>query len=373
MVLMICGLNTLSADNVRIRRSDNFSAFQISSETESGYAYQVQQSRDLVEWQDIGKPYLGGPDNTLNLLVNSSNKAAEFFRVVRSKRLGSPEDWLGYPIASNRLNPSALSDESSSYYTIVAAKAFAYFTGTLQQAHHEPVGEVANYFGYAALRAEIRDRGGDQADQGFRGASWMEALEILNVDQRQALYELMHLHEPYFTDFFDIRIDLVDTLWAVREGEEIDVPKALSIGRRMGLNEAELTVTSVETYSAIMTTLTAGQLMAFADIRSGVTSIDDMQQEVPETAVIEAEISDFSDAQINALLAIASKLISWITGTVDDAVVLPPGKISNYFGFANYRYVDRANVTRSRCRQQISERTNGNANLDNRRTSRRCS
>ena len=337
----------ISTANPSFENSNDPNQIQITYNTKSGYSYQLQRSTDLVSWTEVGETQLGDSQNPISLSLNAPEAPAVFYRFVQNLDYGTPESWLGYPIASNRVSPDSLSNEASGYYTIVAAKAFAYFTGTLEQAYHEPVGEVANYFGYAALRQEIRDRGGSQADEGFRGASWMETLEILNTDQRQVLYDLMYVHEPLFEDFFDIRLDLVDELWAVRAGNELNLSKALSIGLQMGRNEAELTVTSAEAYSAILPTLSTEQLQTFQDIRSGATTIADMQQDGPNTATVESEIADFNNTQRDVLLAIASKMISWITGTVDDAVILPPGKISNYFGFAYYRYVDRANVSRS--------------------------
>ncbi len=337
----------ISLADPSIENSGEREGIQISYTTEDGYIYQLQKSSDLTLWVDVGEVQAGNPSQPIRLALPAPGFPATFYRFVRNVNYGTPESWLGHPIASNRVSPDSLDNEASGYRTIVAAKAFAYFTGTLEQAYHEPVGEVANYFGYAALRQEIRDREGSQADEGFRGASWMETLEILNADQRQVLYELMRVHEPLFEEFFDIRLDLVDELWAIREGRELDIANAISIGLQLGRNEAELTMTSAEAYSEILPTLSTEQLQAFQDIRSGATTIPDMQQDGPNTATVESEVADLNGAQRDALLAIASKMISWLTGAVDDAVILPPGKISNYFGFAYYRYIDRANVSRS--------------------------
>lgn len=343
---MVSSLNvSLTTGDPSIKIQESQRAFEITYASEDGYTYQLQESIDLREWTDLGEPITG--DFHYQQIITPGTASQRFYRFERSIDYGTPASWIGHPIASNRLSPDSLSNEASSYYTIVAAKAFAYFTGTLEQAYHEPVGEVANYFGYAALRGEIRERGGPQADEGIRGVSWMETLEILNADQRQVLYDLIDIHEPLFEGFFDIRLDLVDELWAARNGSDIDLTHALSVGLQMGRNEAELTVTSAKAYSQILPTLSTEQLQAFLDIRNGVTSIDDMREDSPNTAIVETEIANLNNTQEEVLLAVASKMISWITGTADDAVILPPGKISNYFGFAYYRYVDRANVSRS--------------------------
>lgn len=345
-LLIACTLNlSVSTGNPSFGKRDNRGAFEITYASEDGYRYQLQESIDLKDWTNLGEPILG--ENILQRTIILEAASHKFYRFLQTIDYGTPETWMGHPIASNRISPDSLSNEASEYYTIVAAKAFAYFTGTLEQAYHEPVGEVANYFGYAALRGEIRERGGPQADEGIRGVSWMETLEILNADQRQVLYNLIEVHEPLFDEFFDIRLDLVDELWAARNGSDLDLAHALSVGLQMGRNEAELTVTSAEAYSQILPSLSTEQLQAFQNIRNGVTSIDDMQADSPNTAIVETEIANLNNTQEEVLLAIASKMISWITGTVDDAVILPPGKISNYFGFAYYRYVDRANVSRS--------------------------
>ncbi len=333
------------ADRIEIERDED--RIQVLPTSEPGYLYQLQKSIDLSSWSNLGDPRTGSGDERFSFEIEPTPSSIAFYRVARSTNYGTPEDWIAGSIGEARVSPNELSIEASSYYTIIAAKAFAYFTGTLEQAYHEPVGEVANYFGFADLRDEIRERGGPGADQGLRGASWIEVLEILNAEQRQVLYDLMSVHEPYFVGFFATRLDLLDALWAARGNGKMDTRQVLAFGEKIGRDEAELTVTSAQAYGAITATLTVDQIEDFENIRSGVTSIEDMAIPGPNTAVVNAEIAAFSTTQTDLMTAIGSKLLPWVTGTVDDAVVLPPGKISNYFGFAYYRYIDRANVSRS--------------------------
>ncbi len=336
-----------SFGNLGIEKSDQGTGLELVCPVESGFTYQLQRSSDLTGWADHGIAFKGQDSDTLRIALDSSESHRMFYRFIRALDYGNPEDWIGGAIGAKLIDPNQLSGDASGLYTIISSKAFVYLTGTLEQAYHEPVGEVANYFGFAALRNEIRDRDGPQADQGFRGASWFETLEILNVNQRQILYDLITTHEPFFSGFFDTRIELIDELWVVKLGGSINIPKALALGKKMGRDEAELTVTSTKAYVQVMDSLTDDQIQAFEDIRSGATSVPDMSIPGPNTAEVTVETAPLTNQQRDILVAIGSKFIPWITGTVEGAVELPPGKITNYFGFAYYRYVDRANVSRS--------------------------
>lgn len=348
--LIVVGLTTLSSfsfGNPILKIGVQGSGIEILQNAESGYTYQLQRSLDLFSWTDHGQALQGSNSETFRFDLGNATPKGEFFRILRTTDYGSPEEWIGGSIATNQVDPNQLSGDASNLYTIISSKAFAYLTGTLEQAYHEPVGEIANYFGYAALRNEIRDRGGPLADEGIRGVSWFETLEILNADQRQILYDLMDEHEPYFWGFFDTRLELLDELWVVKSGGDLNVPRAMALGRKMGRDEAELTVLSAKVYADVEKSLSIDQVQAFQDIRSGATSVSDMSVPVANTAEVSAETAGLTNQQRDVLVAIGSKFIPWVTGTVDGAVELPPGKITNYFGFAYYRYVDRANVSRS--------------------------
>ena len=347
--LISVGLAVLSQNAFGIQvieRAHQGGGIELLYEAEAGFTFQLQKSPDLVGWSDEGLAYRGQNSETLRFDLASEAPDGRFYRILRATDYGSPEDWIGGPIAAHQIDPNQLSGDASGLYTIISSKAFVYLTGTLEQAYHEPVGEVANYFGFAALRNEIRDRDGPQADQGIRGVSWFETLEILNAEQRKILYDLMDEHEPFFWGFFETRLELLNELWVVRNGGNINVPKALALGKKMGRDEAELTVTSADAYARITESLSQEQIQAFDDIRSGVTSVSDMGVPGPNTGVVTAETAQLTHQQRDVLIAIGSKFIPWITGTVEGAVELPPGKITNYFGFAYYRYVDRANVSR---------------------------
>ncbi|MCG8528853.1 MAG: hypothetical protein MI748_20920 [Opitutales bacterium] len=247
-----------------------------------------------------------------------------------------------------RLSVESLSDEGKKMYTQVAAKAFVWFTGTFEEATYEPVGELANYFGFAKLRNEIRERGGPLADQQFRGVSWLETLEILDEDQRAILYELVDEQVAVINDFLHQRLFFVEGVWSGKqEGVDINFEDLVTYVERMGENEAIITVQSAIAYGKIIATLSSDQIAAFADIRSGRRSIEDMKAETANTKIIDLEMSHFTEDQENAMVAIGSKFISWLTGSLEDAVYLPSSKIANYFGFAYYRYIDRADVSRS--------------------------
>ena len=68
-----------------------------------------------------------------------------------------PDDWQVVPIEQQNCAKEDLVGVDH-VYVETASKLLVWLTGTVEDAHYEPIGEVANYFGFAALRNEIRER-----------------------------------------------------------------------------------------------------------------------------------------------------------------------------------------------------------------------
>ncbi|MEM7738107.1 MAG: hypothetical protein AAF267_20215, partial [Deinococcota bacterium] len=257
-----------------------------------------------------------------------------------------PDDWHVTPIEQQH----CLKDElrgSANVYTETASKLFVWLTGTVDEAHYEPIGEIANYFGFAALRTEIRARDGAQADTSFRGTVYKEILELLDTTQRALLYELLDEHRPAINGFLNNRILFIDELWRLKDNHAIDFDRVSSLINAIGEYEATITVLTAQYYAQLLPTLSDAQMQYLQDIRTGAITAEQMRSSsLPYATEAKAQYDALSESDAELITEVASKLIAWVTGDVDDAVFLPPGKIGNFFGFSSYRYVDRTAVSR---------------------------
>ncbi len=232
-------------------------------------------------------------------------------------------------------------------YSETASKFFVWLTGTVEQAHYEPIGEVANYFGFAVLRTEIRERGGEGADEQLRGPVYREVLELFDDPQRTLLYELLDAHRTAITAFLSDRINLIEEFWGMKQGRLLNLAAVDDLMYSIGEYEGEITVLTAQYYARIMELLTDSQLQYLRDIRNGVVTIEQMQNStLAFAAQADAQYENLSDEDQELMTEVASKIVAWATGDLAVAVFLPGGKIENFFGFASYRYVDRAGVSR---------------------------
>jgi hypothetical protein len=246
----------------------------------------------------------------------------------------------------------SLTKAEQKLYLNIGSKAFTWTTGHVEQAEYEPVGELANYFGFARLRNDIRDStSNSQADVNFRGSSWKVVLENLNQQQRAILYKLNDDHAADFHDFLKARVALVQQLYGLKQQSELDVEIVEQSIVDMGEHEASITLMSAAAYSEINQSLTDTQIAAFKALREGNVAAVELKGKGPYTSDVAAELKQMDSGQMELLTEVASKYLSYQTGTVEDSVYLPPGKIANYFGFAYYRYEDRAKVSRSQAAQ----------------------
>ena len=279
-------------------------------------------------------------DGTSNNKPLLSSVSAEFYDL--------PGDWQVIPVQSQNCSVSSLGGVEN-VYTETASKLFTWLTGTVDEAHYEPIGEVANYFGFAALRNELRDTFGEGADQGFRGAAYREVLELLDERQRGILYDLLDEHSAALTGFLADRILLINELWAIKENQVLDLERVEELILSVGQYEGEITRITAEKYAEVIALLTPAQQQYLEDMRTLTISVDSMQNSVlsPYGAAANSEFDALNELEAEYMTEVSSKIVSWATGEVADSVYLPTGKISNFFGFANYRYVDNTGVSRS--------------------------
>lgn len=256
-------------------------------------------------------------------------------------------DWGVLDPWESTCQETALDRTGEKLYENIASKAFTWMTGTKEQAHYEPIGELANYFGFARLRNEIRDAANDPlADQNLRGTSWLVVLEHLDQAQRTILYDSAKEQEAAFFGFIEDRVKLIDMLYGLKEGNSINLSNATQPIETMGIYEAEVSLISAEAFGAVSLSLTNDQKELFANIRQGNLRVVDLKGTGPYASIVSSELEGWTPKQEELIKETASKFLSYETGSLEDAIFLPQGKIGNYFGFASYRYEERASVSR---------------------------
>jgi len=241
-----------------------------------------------------------------------------------------------------------LNNAEGKLYTNIASKAFTWLTGTKEQAEYEPIGELANYFGFAKLRNEIRDSSDNPlADENLRGSSWLVVLEQLNSDQRQIFYNTAIAQELDFSAFLEERVDLINILYGLKEDKEIVLTDAIYHIEAMSTHEANISIISAKGFGEVSLSLDTQQKDFLTNIRGGNLIVSELVGSGPYTQDVEVEIEQFTNFQKELLKETVSKFLSYETGSLEDAIFLPSGKIGNFFGFAQYRYEERAIVNRS--------------------------
>ncbi|MBX2878021.1 MAG: T9SS type A sorting domain-containing protein [Saprospiraceae bacterium] len=257
-------------------------------------------------------------------------------------------DWGVLDPWESSCESTELSNAEEKLYQNICSKAFTWFTGTKEQAHYEPIGELANYFGFANLRNEIREASNDPlADENLRGASWVVVLENLDSTQRAILYKAAKDQETAFFGFLEERVALIDMLYGLKDDNAVNLSDALDAIEAMGEYEAEISIISAEAFGSVSLSLASDQKELFTNIRQGNLIVSNLRGTGPYTSVVPHELDELSSNQRDLITETASKFLSYETGTLEDAIFLPPGKIGNYFGFASYRYEERASVSRS--------------------------
>lgn len=247
-----------------------------------------------------------------------------------------------------------LSKEEEKLYENISSKAFTWMTGTKEQAYYEPIGELANYFGFARLRNEIREAANDPlADQNLRGTSWLVVLEHLDSLQRTILYQSAKDQEPAFFGFLEERVQLIDMLYGLKEGNTINLAETYDPIEAMGRFEAEVSIISAAAFGKVSLSLTAEQKELFANIRQGNLTVTELKGKGPYASVVSDELEELSTDQGELIKETASKFLSYETGSLEDAIFLPQGKIGNYFGFASYRYEERATISRKQAAELL--------------------
>lgn len=242
------------------------------------------------------------------------------------------------------------------YMEEASSKFFTWITGSSQQAHYEPIGEVGNYFGFAALRNNLRDLYNDpQADEGIREAFAMEVLELLDDSQRALMYELLDEHMWLVENFLEDRILFIDELWSMKDDRKISFNTVDQLVFTIGKAEGEMVVSAAEKYAEILATLTDSQLNYLKNMSTLKVSLDTINNTVlsPYGPTAQAERAKLSKYESEVMAEVASKLVSWATGGLKEAQELPPGKVGNFFGFSSYRYVDRTNVSRQQAAEYV--------------------
>ena len=263
-------------------------------------------------------------------------------------------DWGVLNPWENPCEETELSNTEEKLYENISSKAFTWMTGTKEQAHYEPIGELANYFGFARMRNEIRESADDPlADEGLRGTSWLVVLEHLDSMQRAILYKSAKDQESVFFGFIDKRVELIDMLYGLKEGDTIQLAKTIEPIEAMGKYEAEVSVISAAAFGQVSLSLTASQKELFANIRQGNLAVTNLKGSGPYVSEVNKELDELSVNQEELIKETASKFLSYETGSLEDAIFLPQGKIGNYFGFASYRYEERASVNRKQAAELL--------------------
>ncbi len=206
----------------------------------------------------------------------------------------------------------------------LAGKAFAWITGTETQAEYLAGGKLFNWFGYESFAAS-------SAEKVSRGALGRACLETLDAGQRQVLYTLLETHIPVLNTLMDERSDIITRIDLLRQAgtslaSDVLTPISESAGRR----EASMGSGVAAAFGEILRALGPEQREQLVALRDGTTG-------VPDSAEVDEELKALDQAEVGEVKNLASKLLTWATGSREDNEFLDAGRVANYFGFGYFR------------------------------------
>lgn len=263
--------------------------------------------------------------------------------------------------------PSVLSDlctvasaDDPTNDTIFYSKAFTWLTGPLESFEYLPVGKLFNYFGFAYFRyvegPEFEATA--QTDGNFRNVASTLALEMLTLEQRERLYELSIERSNLKALLEQERTQVIAIMhqWRLSTPSEAERDEVRSHVLEAYRLEAEVSYLDAVAFQELIGTVTPEQQNTFVNMRSGnllnVPLAPGVLEVDPDTGIARVVASDAIRREVNAydfgdtegadlVGEVASKFVSWVTGSKCKNDYLADGRIANLFGFPAFRIAVR--------------------------------
>lgn len=236
-------------------------------------------------------------------------------------------------------------------YQAVVTRCLTWLTGTGEENDYVSVGRLANYFGFVHFRVSS----GHTVDRSGLGG---DVVELLRPSQLDALFDLNREQWPHIREVREARILMNDLLESMLdEGAEYERDEFVSLGRTYGELEAQLGGVIASGFSRIFESLDEEQLIALRALRvrwesgEGRTAKKGNKGKRGERAPKKGQaarrrLKDLPQDEVQEFWSLATRFLTWITGTEEKNDFDTAGKPSQHFGFVSLRVESGHAVTR---------------------------
>jgi arylsulfatase A len=311
----------------------------------------------------LALPVPSPPPNPLSLLSVGALQDAGAPDQEPSSRGGRGRREEGRSRESGRLSVTPRKEEAA-----VLTRCLTWLTGTGEENDYVSVGRLANYFGFVHFRISS----GHTVDRAGLGGA---VVDLLRPEQVAVLLELNRSQEPQLVRVREARVrmnDLLETM--LDEGAEPAEQDLVLLGREFGREEALLGGTLARAFSEVAASLDDDQRAALRDLREraeagrardqassdGDTGGDTggARRRRPRAAtgqVARRQLEGATQDQVQEFWSLATRLLTWLTGTPEKNDFDTAGKPSQHFGFVSLRVESGHAITRGGVSEAVQE------------------
>lgn len=260
--------------------------------------------------------------------------------------------WVGQLLAQTPQSEGAKAIKDLSDFEIderlqlhaIASRTLTWLTGTSEQNDYISVGRLANFFGFVKFRVA-------SGHSLSRSAVGQETLALLSDSQRAEIFGLLDAQRAPHAKTIQARQAMNRALEGLLVGEPVSKQEFLDLGAVYGAAEAELGGVIAATLGRLNASLSAEQQAALRDVRarhiSGQGKASKRRGDNPTRGMSREDKQE--------LLNLASRFLTWVTGTPEDNDFETVGKPSQHFGFVNLRIQSNHGVRRGDVAQNVME------------------
>lgn len=232
----------------------------------------------------------------------------------------------------------------------VVTRCLTWLTGSSEDNAHVSVGRLANHFGFVHFRISS----GHTVERAALGG---EVVDLLEPDQVARLLELEREQRPLLVEVRAARLALNARLEeSLDRDEAASIEELVPLGERYGRLEALLGGRIARAFSRIHATLTTEQHEALAALRARWESGGGRRGEFRRSGLAARKQLKGADQEtVQEFWNLATRLLTWITGTPEQNDFDTAGKPSQHFGFVSLRVESGHAITRGGIADALEE------------------
>ncbi len=233
----------------------------------------------------------------------------------------------------------------------VVTRCLTCLTGTPEENAHVSVGRLANHFGFVHFRISS----GHTVERAGLGG---EVVDLLDAEQVEGLLRMNREQQALLAETRSARLALNARLERMLdEDEEAPLAEVVELGRAFGLLEVQLAARLAQGFSSLHASLSEEQRQALAELRARWESGGGRREagRGRSGAAARSALRDAPQEEVQEFWNLATRLLTWTTGTPEQNDFDTAGKPSQHFGFVSLRVESGHAVTRGGIADAVEE------------------